>query len=202
MRGFAEFGSVRFDSAMIRETSLRFLVALSVGATAISCSHPNYQTRVTNVGEGGNGYVLTRVPIDRPPTPPMTPLPPGNASTHETGVRKAESDWMTALKEHSPFALADLMEDRFVLVSPDGSTLGKEEFVALVRDGRLVVQSETLDEAVINEYGNAAFMTGVLKVQGTRDGDDISGNYRFADTWIWKSGKWRKAAGVFLGLKE
>ena len=187
---------------MIRKTLLQTLVASGIVAAAVSCSHPDYQTRVTNVGEGGSGYVLTRVPIDRPPTPPMTPLPPGNATAHETGVRKAESDWMTAMKEHSAVALADLMEDRFVLVGPDGGTVGKEEFVAHIRDGRLVVQSESIDDAVVNEYGNAAVMTGVLKVQATRDGDDISRSYRFADTWIWKSGKWRKAAAFFLGIKE
>jgi len=177
-------------------------MALSIGAATVSCSHPDYVTRVTNVGEGGSGYTLTRVPIDRPPAPPVAPLPPGDAAAHETGVRKAESEWMAAMEAHSSAALADLMEDRFVLVSPDGGTLGKEEFVALVRDGRLVVQSETMDDAVVAEYGNAAFMTGVLKVQATRDGSDISGAYRFADTWIWKSGTWRKAAAVFLGPKE
>jgi ketosteroid isomerase-like protein len=175
---------------------------LGIGASAISCAHPDYQTRVSNFSQGGLGYTVTYVPIDRPATLPSTPLPPGDATVHETGVRKAESDWMAALKDHSAFALADLMEDRFTLISPDGSTLGKEEFVALVRDGRLVVVSETIDDADVTEYGNAAFMTGILHVKATRDGNDISGSYRFADTWIWKSGVWRKADGVFLNVKE
>jgi ketosteroid isomerase-like protein len=175
---------------------------MGLAACAISCAHPDYQTRITNVGQGGSGYTVTRLPIDRPPTPPVTPLPPGDAVVHETGVRKAESDWMAALQAHSPSALADLMEDRFVLISPDGSTLGKEEFVALIRDGRLVIQSETIEDASVTEYGNAAFMTGILKVQGTREGNDISGSYRFADTWIWKSGTWKKADGVFVNLKQ
>jgi ketosteroid isomerase-like protein len=132
----------------------------------------------------------------------VTPLPPGDAAVHETGVRKAESDWITALKQHSAPAMSDALEDHFILVAPDGSTLGKEELIAMVRDGRLVVQSESIDDAFVAEYGNAAVMTGVMQVQGTRDGSDINGSYRFTDTWIWKSGKWKMAASVFIGLKE
>jgi ketosteroid isomerase-like protein len=187
---------------MIRARSFRLFAAVSVGAAAVSCSRSNEQLRVNNIGEGGSGYTITRVPVEQPPPAPVAPLPPGDAKVHETGVSKAESAWMAALNVPSLPALDDLTEDRFVLVSPDGSMLAKDDFIALIRDGRLVVQSEMISGPSVVEYGNAAFITGVVNVHATQDGADISGSYRFADTWIWKSGAWKKAASVFLGLKE
>ncbi len=188
---------------MIQLRHFRLLLTIGVASTCLSCAKdPNYYSKVSDVGEGGRGYTITRIPIEKPAVAPTAPLPPGDATVHETGVRKSQTQWMTALKEHSPFDLSDLMEDRFTLVGPDGSTLGKDEFVALVRDGRLVVQSEDIEESSVAEYGNAAIMNGIVKIQATNDGNDISGSYRFVDTWIWKSGKWKKASAVFLSIKE
>ena len=70
------------------------------------------------------------------------------------------------------------------------------------RDGRLVIKSEDIQESSVTEYGNAAVMTGILKLEATTDGNDISGRYRFVDTWIWKGGKWKKAAGAVMSMKE
>jgi len=193
---------VRSDAPMIRAIPFRFLAAITLGAAAVSCAHPDYEMRVVNIGEGGSGYSIERVPINRPAPPPVTPLPPGNATVHETGVRKAESDWMAALTGASASALGDLMEDRCVIVGPDGGTMAKDYFVALVANGQLVVKSAAISDDAVVEYGNAAFMTGVVTVKAQRDGSDISGSYRFADTWIWKSGTWKKAASVFLQIKE
>jgi ketosteroid isomerase-like protein len=194
--------SVRSDATMIRGTPFRFLVAITFGAAAVSCAHPDYEPRVVNIGEGGSGYSIERVPLDRPTPPPVTPLPPGNATVHETGVRKAQSDWTAALTSASPSALADLMEEGCVIIGPDGGMMAKADFVGLVGNGQLVVQSATISDAAVVEYGNAAFMTGIVTVKAQRDGSDISGSYRFADTWIWKSGTWKKAASVFLQIKE
>jgi ketosteroid isomerase-like protein len=187
---------------MMQATRLQVLLLLGIGGAAVSCANPDYYSKVSNVGEGGRGYTITRIPINHPPTPPTAPLPPGDSTVHETGVRKAQTDWMTAMKTRAVGDMADLMEDRFVLVGPDGNTTGKEEFVALVHDGRLVITSETLEESSVTEYGNAAVMTGIVKLTGTLDGNDIGGSDRFIDTWIWKSGKWKKASSAFLRLNE
>jgi ketosteroid isomerase-like protein len=187
---------------MIRTIFFRLLTALSISAAAVSCAHPDQQARVDNGGAGSSGSAVTQVPIDQSPQPPAPSLPPGDAKVRETGVRKAESAWMAALNQHSLDALDGLTAERFVLVSPDGSTLEKDEFIGLIRDGRLIVQSETIGDASVVEYGNAAFITGVVKVEATRDGSDISGSYRFADTWLWTSGSWKKAAGVFLAAQQ
>ena len=187
---------------MIASKKIGGAVALLCGVFAISCAHPDYQTRVTNVREGGEGYDIERVPIDQPPPAPTTPLPPGDTKTHETGVRKAESDLQAALIAHNADAAADLLEDRFILTTPDGETQSKADFVDSIRNGRLVVTSEELADERVEEYGNAAVMTGVIKAQATRDGNDISGGYRFIDTWIWTKGQWRKAAAVYMKAKE
>jgi ketosteroid isomerase-like protein len=187
---------------MIRTTPFRLLLVLSIGASAISCAHPDYYNKVTNVGQGGSGYTIERVPLDKAPVTPVTQLPPGDAKVHETGVRKAESDWMEALKDRSGASLSDLLTPEFVLIGPDGNPTPKHDFVAMIKEGKLVIQSESIDEATVTEYGNAAFMTGIMKLQATNEGNDISGSYRFADTWIWTSGRWRKAASVVLLPKE
>jgi ketosteroid isomerase-like protein len=129
-------------------------------------------------------------------------LPPGNTATHETGVRKAESDWMAAMKSHDVTALGDLSEDQLVLTSPNGEVMGRDDFIGAVANGSLVVQSEEISDEHLADYGNAAVMTGLLKVQATREGNDISGTYRFVDTWIWKKGQWRKAAAVFMSVTQ
>jgi len=51
------------------------------------------------------------------------------------------------------------------------------------------------DDLKVRVYGDAAVVTGRFTTKETLKGRDISGQYRFTDTWIKKAGRWLCVAG-------
>jgi ketosteroid isomerase-like protein len=50
--------------------------------------------------------------------------------------------------------------------------------------GDLKFQSMELADLEAHVYGNTAVATGKNSLKGTYKGQDISGSYRFTDTWV------------------
>ena len=115
---------------------------------------------------------------------------------------EAQDNWYAALKKHDADAVASLLEDRFILTTPNGETWAKDDFVSGVRNGSLVIEAEDFEGEHVESYGDAAILTGSLTLRGSRDGNDISGSYRFVETWIKTADQWRKAASVYMQANE
>jgi ketosteroid isomerase-like protein len=82
--------------------------------------------------------------------------------------------------------------DDFILADHLGKLWTKAEHIAATKDSLLT--SFDVDDVKVMVHGSAAIMTGCFTTKGKEDGKDISGRYRFTDTWLLHDGKWRLAA--------
>jgi ketosteroid isomerase-like protein len=53
-----------------------------------------------------------------------------------------------------------------------------------------------LSDMTVHVYGNTAVAAGANNLHGTYKGQDISGKYRFTDTWVKRNGKWQVVASA------
>ena len=55
-------------------------------------------------------------------------------------------------------------------------------------------ESLEISDIKVHVYGNSAVATGTGNVKASMKGHDISGTYRFTDTWVKRNGKWQCVA--------
>ncbi|HEX8800123.1 MAG TPA: nuclear transport factor 2 family protein, partial [Terriglobales bacterium] len=68
--------------------------------------------------------------------------------------------------------------------------------------GDLKFQSIELSDLKVHVYGNTAVAAGTSTVRGTYKGQDISGKYRFTDTWVKRDDKWQVVATQATRLQQ
>jgi ketosteroid isomerase-like protein len=121
----------------------------------------------------------------------------------EGTLMQMEKDWAQAFVKGDP-AMAERMEAAdFVGTAPDGKVGDKAQDLNDLKAGKFKAESAEPDEMKVHVYGNAAVVTGRMTVRGGQyDGQDISGQYRFTDTWVKNKGKWQVVASQATLLKQ
>lgn len=86
------------------------------------------------------------------------------------------------------------MADDYVGVNAIGERISKSEAVSRMKSGKLKYESIDVEEKDARVYGDSAVYTGRARIKATRDGQDISGEYR--NTWFWakQGGQWKLVA--------
>ena len=112
----------------------------------------------------------------------------------EDQIKKLEHDWAQAtIKEGA--AAADRYEaDDIISTDPTGRVTDKAQDKKDLSSGDLKFQSMELSDLKVRAYGNTAVAAGANTLKGTYKEQDISGTYRFTDTWVKRNGKWQAVA--------
>ena len=115
------------------------------------------------------------------------------AESVEHRLKNLENDWAQAEVRKDFAALDRFMADEYIFTDPDGVVFTKAQNLASFKSEQNAVTSELLSEVAVQDFGNAAVVTGLTKetVKG-RPGSDT---YRFTDTWVKRSGSWQCVAG-------
>jgi ketosteroid isomerase-like protein len=111
----------------------------------------------------------------------------------EDQIKKLEKDWADATIK-GPAAVDQFEADDITTTDPGGRVTDKTQDKKDLSSGDLKFQSMELSDLKIQVYGNVAVATGANKYKGTYKGQDISGTYRFTDTWVKRNGKWQVVA--------
>lgn len=127
----------------------------------------------------------------------------------EKELLKIENDWPRVMKEKDVAAVRRVEADDGVFVYPDGSIGNKAQDLKDIESGNLSAESiEMTDLKVHVQDKDAAVVTGrsIIK-KGTYklpDGKtiDISGQYRFVDTFAKRNGEWKLVAGASVPVRE
>jgi ketosteroid isomerase-like protein len=112
----------------------------------------------------------------------------------EQELLKLEQQWGDALVKPDLAFLDRILAEDYMFTSPLGEALTKAQMLAELKSGEDVVSSVVNHEMKVRVYGNAAVVTGHSTYKETVQGKDISGEYRWTDTWINKGGRWQCVA--------
>jgi len=139
---------------------------------------------------------------------PVAPAPSPTPETVDTAAIEAEllrieNDWPRIIKEKDAETVKRIEADDAIFVYPDGSVGDKNVDVNDIGTGALSAESwEMLDLKVNVLSKDAAVVSGRHLVKGGRyknpngSSNDISGNYRFVETFVRRNGAWQVVAGL------
>jgi len=110
-------------------------------------------------------------------------------------LKTIEQGWLDAYVKSDPSFIKNLEADDYSIVEPDGAVSTKAQDVKSVTDKTFVLKSASMSDFKCRMIGdNVAVVTAMLKMTGTDEGKDISGDYRGIDVFEKKGGKWMAVA--------
>ena len=112
----------------------------------------------------------------------------------EDQITKLEKGWAEAIARNDATALDQYEADDIVDTDPTGRVNDKAQDKKDLSSGDLKYESLEISDIKVHVYGNAAVATGTGNVKASMKGHDISGTYRFTDTWVKRNGKWQCVA--------
>ena len=131
------------------------------------------------------------------------PAPTPDKAAIETELKRIENDWPRIMKEHDGTAVKRIEADDAVFIYPDGSSGDKAQDVKDMESGVLSADSWEIADLKVNVLDNdSAVVSGRSIVKGGKykmpDGktQDISGEYRWIDTFARRNGQWQVVAGA------
>jgi len=132
-----------------------------------------------------------------------TPEPTPDKAAIGAELTKIENDWPRIIKEHDANAVRRIEADDAVFIYPDGSLGDKAQDVKDMEAGSLSADSWEVADLRVNVLdSDSAVVIGRSIVKGGKykmpDGktQDISGEYRWIDTYARRNGQWQLVAGV------
>lgn len=127
----------------------------------------------------------------------------------ETELLRIENDWPRAIKEKDVEAVKRVEADDGVFIYPDGTIGDKATDVRDMERGALSADLWEVTDLKVNVLNkDAAVVSGRSVVKNgkykTPDGKsiDISGQYRFVDTFVRRNGEWKLVAGASTPIRE
>src|SRR5438270_11883030 len=117
-----------------------------------------------------------------------------SATGVEDQIKKLEQDWAQATLKSGAAAVDQYEADDIVTTDPGGRVTDKAQDKTDLSSGDLKFVSMELSDMTVHVYGNAAVAAGTNTLKGTYKGQDITGKYRFTDTWVKRNGKWQVVA--------
>jgi ketosteroid isomerase-like protein len=132
-----------------------------------------------------------------------------NPAAIEAELLRIERDFPRVVKEKDVEAMRRVEADDAVLVYPDGRLGNKEQDIKDVESGALSADSWEVADLKVNVLdADAAVVSGRAIVKGGKfknpDGKtiDISGEYRFIDTFARRNRQWKLVAGASTAVQE
>jgi hypothetical protein len=121
----------------------------------------------------------------------------------EAELSKMEKDWARIIREHDGATVRRIEADDAVFVYPDGSLGNKEQDIKDIESGALSADSWEVTDLKVNVLDkDSAVVSGRTIVKGGKykmpDGkiQDITGEFRFVDTYVRRNGQWFMVAGA------
>ncbi len=152
------------------------VLALSVGQTGCN----------PNTEQSAN---VSRSQTATTPTPSKV-----SAADAEKELTQIERDWAASIVKRDTSLSESHMADDVAMISPDGSTSTKSQFINEIKSGDLQLDSIDIRDIKVKVYGETAVATYRTTDKGKYKGQDISGDNRWIDVFVWRDGKWQVVA--------
>jgi uncharacterized protein (TIGR02246 family) len=109
----------------------------------------------------------------------------------EAELKAISQQWLDAYMKSDPAFLKTIEAEDYSITEPDGAVTTKANDIKSVTEKKFVLKTATMSDFKVRTIGeNAAVVTATLKITGTDEGHDFSGDYRALDVYEKKDGKW------------
>ena len=112
----------------------------------------------------------------------------------EQQLKKLEKEIGHAWAKRDVASYDRILADDYTWTDFDGIVWTKAQDLETLKSGEVVNTSYVVDDWKVRVYGNAAVVTGRTTVKETWKGKDVSGQYRYTDTWVKRAGRWQLVA--------
>ncbi|HEV3298206.1 MAG TPA: DUF4440 domain-containing protein [Planctomycetaceae bacterium] len=117
-----------------------------------------------------------------------------NASSVETQLRDLETKWAAAVSTNDPAQIGVFFTDDFLFVGANGLLQNRQQHLDDFKSGALKIDSVKITDFTVHAYGTFAVVNVLTHVVGKHGTRDISGDYRFMDTWKYDGSQWLAVA--------
>lgn len=123
----------------------------------------------------------------------QTRSPSRAPSATERELYRVEDAWAQAVVRRDARALSRLIAPRWVY-SDESGLMDRDAGIAAFTSGADTVHEASNSDMRANVYGNAAVVTGILRMKGRGPGGPFDRRYRYTDTWVRLDGRWQAVA--------
>ncbi len=105
-----------------------------------------------------------------------------------------ENKWVDALVKGDSATPDSVFADTYVDTDEHSQGSDKQAVLAVVKSGDLKLKSIRVSDMRVDEYGDAAVVTGSAEQAGNSKGQQVAAKILFTDTFVRRNGKWRAVA--------
>jgi ketosteroid isomerase-like protein len=115
-------------------------------------------------------------------------------SSIEQELIKLEDGWSAAFVSADVAFCDRILAEDYTDTDASGTVTTKAQDIADLKSGDFKCTSAANDDYKVRVYGKTAVVTGRLTMKAQYKGEDISGQYRWTDTWVKLAGGWQCVA--------
>ena len=188
--GELKYQSLVLDNLKVRQYGNTAVANYHVSGKTITAAGEqatDSQAMVVLVKNGDRWQVVSSQLTDSAPSQPVAAV-----AVDEKSLNQFMDNYFGALLKGSADAVGPFFSDDYVRVGPDGSTLTREQALAVMRSGDLKYESVVAEGRTWRTFGNdTAIVTSKATLKASLKGQDISGTYRattvlrrMGDRWV------------------
>ena len=127
----------------------------------------------------------------------------GFGASADAELKTIEQQWLDAYIKSDPSVIKNLEAEDYTIIGPDGAVSTKAQDVKSVTNKTFVLKTATMSDYKCRMIGdNAAVVTSMLKMSGTDEGKEFSGDFRGTDVFEKKDGKWVAVASQLTKVSK
>ena len=114
---------------------------------------------------------------------------------HEAQLNELEQRLVRGWIENDWEAIDSILDDDWSVIDPGGRILTKEQVLKEAKAGERKIDTGTIDEVKVKEFGDVAVVTGRTTAVGNYQGSSFSVRLRFTDVCVRReNGDWQVVA--------
>jgi uncharacterized protein (TIGR02246 family) len=118
-------------------------------------------------------------------------------------LKAIEQQWLDAYMKGDATSLKTIEAEDYTITEPDGTVTTKAQDIKSVTDKKFLMKTATMSDFKCRMLGdNYAVVTAAIKMSGSDEGKEFSGDYRGMDVFEKKDGKWVAVASQLTKIAK
>lgn len=102
-----------------------------------------------------------------------------------------EHNWDAAFHRHDAAFIDTVLADEFIVTYDNGVRADRTVELQLATSLNENIESSTMDEFIVKEFGTTAVVWFTLHLVGPVKGERVQNDYRFTDVFVLRDGRWQ-----------